>query len=154
MPTLEITAADPAEMPALIDVSERTMRACYAPFLGREAVEGWIAAGEVESFFEAALPRCFLLRFDGAIVGFSAVDGALLELLMIDVDWQHQGLGARLLAHTEAALFREHPQIRLESFAANTTANAFYRAMGWRQGDGFVDPETGIDMLHFTKRRD
>ena len=98
MPDIEITAAATADLPVLVAVSERTIRACYTPFLGPESVEGWIGEGQVQSFFEAALPRCRVLRADGAIAGFSATDGALLELLMIDVTRQRRGLGARLLA--------------------------------------------------------
>ncbi|THV28096.1 GNAT family N-acetyltransferase [Glycomyces paridis] len=43
-------------------------------------------------------------------------------------------MGRFLLDDAEALLFAAHPAIRLETFAANTAARAFYEARGWRPG--------------------
>ena len=64
---------------------------------------------------------------------------------------QGRGIGGALLEDAEAGLFEAHPVIRLESFAANTSANRFYEAHGWRTAARSTDPDTGAETVLFTK---
>ena len=130
-----------------------TIRTNYIPFLGRDAIETWIADGGVTDHVDTHLGACRVAERDGDIVGFCVTKGPLIELLMVAPTHQRRGIGRVLLADAEARLFTEHAAIRLESFADNSAANAFYVSQGW-QTDGLVaGQDTGIRTIGFGKRR-
>ena len=139
------------DLDMMVSISFRTMRASYTPFLTAEIVEDWLAGGNVEAFFDEHLTECLVIEDGGDIVGFSVTTGAKVDLLMIDRHHHREGFGRALLAHVEAELFETHPVLRLESFAGNRQANAFYTAHGWTPGEPFEDAKTGITMIPFTK---
>ena len=148
-----IRPAQAADLDGLIAFSRRTILACYPPFLGREAVEGYIASGAVEKFFAEKLPRCFILDQDGALAGLAAHTGSFVELLIVDVGLQRSGLGGRLMDHLEALLFETSSEITLESFTRNQQANAFYGKRGWSAVDHYDDKETGVPLIKMSKKR-
>ncbi|MFI7349383.1 GNAT family N-acetyltransferase [Streptomyces sp. NPDC049936] len=67
----------------------------------------------------------------GDLVGLLIAEGSTVDLLMIDADRRRQGLGRLLPAQAERLLFAEYREIRLEPFAGDVTAVAFYEACGW-----------------------
>ena len=148
-----IRDARESDREALVSVSYRTIRASYAPILGAEFVEGWLASGEVETYFDQNLPECRVIEDSGEIIGFSVAKGDLIDLMMIDSNRHREGFGRALLDYVEAELFGTHPVLRLASFAGNQTANAFYSARGWTPGEQLDDPEDGASKIRFSKRR-
>ncbi len=76
----------------------------------------------------------------------------MLDLLLVDVCEQGRGIGTLLLRHAEKILGRSYAELRLESFAANAPANAFYSRRGWIEGGWHHDVESGMDVLTFRKR--
>ncbi|MFE7273412.1 GNAT family N-acetyltransferase [Streptomyces sp. NPDC057623] len=87
----------------------------------------------VKSRLEKGGVRC--LSLEGRVIGLSILDGATIDLMMIDPDHHRRGLGRLLLRDAEETLLARYAAIRLESFADNTVANSFYEACGWRHGD-------------------
>ncbi len=152
MPTA-IRRAGIGDRDTLVSISIRTIRASYIPFLGMEAVEGWLAGGTVEAYFDQHLPDCSVLEESGEIVGFCVARGPMIDLMMIDCERHREGFGRTLLVHVETDVFRAHPVLRLESLADNQPANAFYAAQGWMPGEPFEDSETGVAMIPLTKQR-
>ena len=75
----------------------------------------------------------------------------MIDLMMIDVDWHRQGLGTRLLQHTEDVLLRQFDELTLESFEGNEQANAFYSKNGWVEVEGHLEDETGASKIVFRK---
>ena len=68
-------------------------------------------------------------RKNGAIAGFVSRDGADIHGLYLDPVVQRQGVGR---AYVQAAQAVE-PALRLWVYQANETAQAFYRALGFRE---------------------
>ncbi len=151
--TTAIRNARKSDRNALVSISVRTIRDSYISFLGVEAVEGWLASGNVEAYFDQNLPDSRVVEESGEIVGISGAKGGMIDLIMIDCERHREGLGRALLDHVETELFETHPILRLESFADNQQANAFYAVRGWTPGEPYEDLETGIAMIPFTKRR-
>ena len=58
---------------------------------------------------------------------------------MVDVRFHRQGLGSRLLSHSERVLFQTHRELVLESFEDNVAASSFYRKHGWVEVRRFFD---------------
>jgi GNAT superfamily N-acetyltransferase len=121
---------DLAELQAL---ARRTIDASYRWFLGDASVDWFIGSGASDDHIAAHLGQgqVHCLEVGGEIVGFTILDGPTIDLMMIDFPRHRQGLGKLLLSHAEALLFAQYQELRLESFAENIAANAFYEACGW-----------------------
>ena len=105
----------------------------------------------MESYTASHLGTCQVAEEAGEVVACHVTDGGLLDLLMVHPDRQGRGIGSAMLADAEARLFKAHPVIRLESFAANTSTNRFYERHGWRAAAPARHPDTGIETILFTK---
>ena len=70
-----------------------------------------------------------------------------------DVYAQGRGIGTLLLRHSEQLVFRSHTEIWLESFVANSRANAFYARRGWTRGGRHLDAKSGMDVWKFSKQK-
>ena len=140
-----------ADVPALITLSKRTLRACYAPFLGKKSVQAWIAT-VLDGYVREHVEGAWLASNDGGVSGYCVAKGPLLDSLLVDVCEQGRGIGTLLLRHAEKILGRSYAELRLESFAANAPANAFYSRRGWIEGDQHHDVEFALDMLTFRKQ--
>ena len=150
---INIRPARSADRAKLVSISVRTIRASYTGFLGRVAVEAWLASGAVEAYPDQHRAECRVVEEQGQVVGYCVTKGEVIDLLMIDSKRHREGFGRCLLDHIEAELFTAHPVLRLESFADNRPTNAFYVAQGWTLREQFKDPEAGVSKVKFTKRR-
>ncbi len=150
---LTVRPAQENDRDALVALAMCTIRTNYTPFLGRSAIQTWIANGEVTDYVDAHLGGCRVAERDGDVVGLCVTKGPLVELLMVTPAHQRRGIGRVLLADAEARLFAEHTVIRLESFADNSAANAFYRSQGWQPDEPFAGQDTGFRTIGFVKRR-
>jgi len=141
------------DLGALQELARRTIDARYRSFLGDDGVGWFISSGasddHIESHFRQGHVHC--LEVGGDIAGLMILDGPTVDLMMIDVDRQRQGLGRALLSQAEEMLFAQYEEIRLESFVDNRTANAFYEACGW----SVVGPleSEGPGKIEFVRRR-
>lgn len=140
------------DLGALQELARRTIDARYRSFLGDENVDWFVNGGasddHVESHFRQGHVRC--METGGDIVGLVITDEPTIDLLMIDVDHQRQGLGKTLLSRTEEMLFARFREIRLETFATNLAAIAFYGACGW-SARGPLESEP--DKIEFMRHR-
>jgi len=124
-----------ADLAALQALARRTIDASYRAFLGDEAVDRFITSGASDEHVETQLHRGHLhcMEAGGELVGLLILDGPTIDLMMIDVRRHRRGMGTVLLGHAEELLFARYEWARLESFADNEPANAFYAACGWRE---------------------
>jgi len=146
-----VRAAEAADVAILIGLSRRTIGASYRSFLGDEAVDDFIDSGDADAYVREHLAQCWVVIDDGSVVGFAVCVDATIDLMMIDESLHRRGLGRTLLSWIETMLFRDHNELRLESFAENRVANLFYSAHGWAETDRYVDTETSIHRIVFTK---
>jgi GNAT superfamily N-acetyltransferase len=147
-----VRAAIPSDLDALIALSHRTIRACYPPMLGKEAVDAFLDSGAADRFVAENMGRCWVITRDGAIAGYSVCRDNVIDLMMIDHPFHRQGLGIVLLRHVEQLLFQSFDDLRLDSFERNDSANAFYRKNGWREASRYFDQNSGVQKIVFQKR--
>ena len=148
---IDIRPCRPDDTSSLVELSARTLRASYTPFLGEDAVERWIA-GSLDEYVNRHLGNGWLAAEGGVARGFYVLKGQLLDLLLVDVRAHGQGVGTCLLGHAEAQLSQRYREVELESFVPNDRANAFYAKRGWVAGERRHDDESGVKVVRFTKR--
>jgi ribosomal protein S18 acetylase RimI-like enzyme len=89
---------------------------------------------EQRQYFESVVLPCNRVRVvadaDRRVVGFMASTPELIAQLYVHVDHQRRGIGSALLA---LAREESNGRLRLFTFAANESAQAFYRARGFRE---------------------
>ena len=150
---MAIRPARAGDREALAAIVLAAIRASFPTFLSVDTLERWLADDAVGKYVASHWEECRVAEEAGEAVACCFTDGDLLELLMVHPARQGRGIGGALLADAEARLFQAHPVIRLESFAANTSANRFYEARGWRAAARTTDPDTGVENIRFTKER-
>ncbi len=148
---MTIRRARSADREALAAIVLAAIRASFPTFLPADVVERWLADDAVGKYVASRWESCHVAEEAGEVVACCFTEGDLLDLLMVHPARQGRGVGGALLADAEARLFEAHPVIRLESFAANTAANRFYEARGWRTVGRTTDPDTGAETALFTK---
>jgi GNAT superfamily N-acetyltransferase len=156
---LERTAADeirpaiPGDADLLVELSRRTVDQCYRPCLGDATVERLMSGERIERTVMDGLPGCVVIARAGQPRGFALMEDNLIRLLMIDHQWQRQGLGQRLLGAVESSLFMRHARLWLENYAQNTPGIAFCKRLGWRPVSRYPDGAVGAPRLVFEKDR-
>ncbi|WP_207479943.1 GNAT family N-acetyltransferase [Arenibaculum pallidiluteum] len=118
--------------------AEIFLHARQAAFPGRSAFEAEDYALAV------AEDEVWVAEIGGLVVGFVSLDLAAddLRLIFVHPDWQHRGIGSRLLT---AACQRLDRPARLSCHADNRVARAFYERNGWI-------PEAGAESFVFYRK--
>ena len=148
---MTIRPAGTADREAIAAIVLAAIRASFPTFLPSDTLERWLADDAVGKYVASRWESCRVAEEAGEVVACCFTDGDLLDLLMVHPARQGRGVGGALLADAEERLFGAHPVIRLESFAANTSANRFYEARGWRAARRKTDADTGAETALFTK---
>jgi putative acetyltransferase len=133
MAAVTIRRPEPADLPALAEVACRSVRTAFAPILPAAILDH----KRPEDFARRFGPRLDDLRIavvddkggdaDGALLGFSLMTGAHLDMLFVDPAAQGRAIGSALLADAVKRGCRT-----LESFAHNRLARGFYESRGFR----------------------
>ena len=137
---------------AIKAIAKRVIRLNYTPFLGTDAVQGFIESGQADKEIDDGIHNCTVLMGDAIPIGFAITKESLLHLIMIDTVFQRLGYGSKLLKHTEDMLFMRYDCIYLNSFKANTTASQFYFKNGWSLVQNDEKCETDDMMIKFEKK--
>ncbi len=145
--------AEPEDAQTIKEIARRVIESNYTPFLGLEAVRGFIDSGLSDQEIDDGMGSCTLMIRDEGIVGFAITKDSLLHLIMVDTACQNRGYGAKLLAHIENILFGRYETICLQTFKENAQAVRFYLKNGWRITRETPVPEMGKTMLSFEKTR-
>jgi len=122
----------------------------YEPFLGRTAVEDFIAGGNVERYFEERWEESTVANVLGEIVGVAVRQGTLLDLLWVKPSMRSTGIGSTLMDTVERQAALEGPELRLEVWAVNRRAVGFYERRGFSADEVLTD-STGLEKLRLRK---
>jgi len=155
MTTYTIRKATPKDLRVIQELARGTIDKSYRSFLGDELVDWFLSSGGSDKELELQLDHCDVLLADGSVAAFSIYFDDLIHLMMVDSYLHRNGLGSRLLAHTEARLFAAgHAVIRVETFAGNRQAVAFYKKNNWTVARMEEDKENGFVRVYFEKYAD
>jgi putative acetyltransferase len=82
-PSIAVRPATPADIPAMAKVAERSYQGAFAAILEPEVLAARDAAFFAERF-QASWPRMRVAERAGAVVGFSLVTDAHLDMLFVE----------------------------------------------------------------------
>ena len=152
MNDIQIHKASLEDLPIIQEIARNTIDKCYRSFLGNEGVDWFINSGESDKELETNLSNCDVLLQDNSIVAFTIYFDDLIHLMMVDVNLQRNGLGSKLLSHSEGQLFNQcNSIIRLETFEGNQQAINFYKKNGWSIVKKEKDKEHDFFRIFFEK---
>jgi N-acetylglutamate synthase-like GNAT family acetyltransferase len=131
MDDLTIRRTTPADVPAISDLIQRTVRRSNARDYGAEVAELIAADYTPEKFARKMAERdLFVCLSGGRIVGTIGLGGDKLRSLFVEPGLQQGGIGARLVAHLEAHA-RRAGVVELQ-LSSSLTARGFYERLGYR----------------------
>lgn len=120
-------------------------------FLGDKGVDRFIESGAAEQYIIDNIVDCWVLEVNNKIIAFCVCKGSVLDLIMVETEFQRKGYGSELLKYCEQVMFSYFEEIKLESFERNEKANNFYRKHGWIQMDRKFDKESNAYKFIFMK---
>jgi ribosomal protein S18 acetylase RimI-like enzyme len=123
----------------------------YEPFLGRAAVEEFIARGDVERYFDQRWRQSTVGTSRGQIVGVAVREGTVLDLLWVKPSVRSKGVGSRLMGVVEAQAALDGKELTLEVWTVNQRAVRFYERRGFSVDGTLEDPVTGLEKLVMRK---
>ena len=122
-----ITPSDAADARLVADLVRvfRSARERHLPF----SLEVHGAAQDADYVARVMVPRqqVWVAEMDGAVAGFVAFDGDMVNHLFVAPEFQGRGVGSELLAIAK----RSAPSLQLWVFQVNTPAIRFYERHGF-----------------------
>jgi ribosomal protein S18 acetylase RimI-like enzyme len=126
----------------------------YGPFVGRRAVEEFIASGQVERYFEKHWYQATVATSGGEILGVAVLVDAVLDLIWVRPESRSRGIGTALLKVVEREAALESDALELEVWDVNERAVSFYEREGFSVSATTEDRATGLDKLVMRKALD
>jgi putative acetyltransferase len=149
--SLELRPATRDDVTALCAMQRASLVETYEPFLGRAAVEEFIAGGNVERYFEERWPQSIVAVACGEIIGVAVLEGTLLDLIWVNPPMRSKGIGSTLVQHIEDQAALDTDELTLEVWTVNRRAVAFYERRGFSVDRVLEDPLTGLEKLIMRK---
>jgi GNAT superfamily N-acetyltransferase len=149
--SLRIRSATQADVPAICALQSASLVETYEPFLGRTAVEDFIAGGNVERYFDAHWRESTIATVREEIVGVAVRHGTLLDLVWVKPSMRSKGVGSTLMATIESQARLDGNELRLEVWTVNRRAVGFYERRGFSVDGVVPDPVTGLEKLLMRK---
>jgi GNAT superfamily N-acetyltransferase len=151
---VELRPAVRADVAAIAAMQKASLLETYEPFLGRAAIEEFIAAGRVEDYFAEHWRDATVAVSGGDVVGVAVLVGGLLDLVWVRPRSRSQGIGSALLRAAEGEAAVGTDELTLEVWEVNRRAIAFYEREGFTVTATSEDPQTGLAKLVMRKALD
>ena len=148
---VELRPAVRADVAAIAAMQTASLPETYEPFLGRAAIEEFIAAGRVEDYFDEHWRDATVALSGEDVVGVAVLIDGLLDLIWVRPRSRSQGIGSALLRAAEREGAVGSDELTLEVWEVNRRAVAFYEREGFSVTATGEDPQTGLAKLVMRK---
>lgn len=132
-------------------MQEASLLETYEAFLGRAAIEEFIAGGQVERYFQEHWPQAMVATSRSEIVGVAVLVGALLDVIWVRPESRFQGIGSALMEAVESKALAGSSVLTLEVWGVNRRAVTFYERRGFAVSATTEDQQTGLEKLVMRK---
>ena len=123
-----------ADVPALIDLAQRSWLSGNCELAPMDAVWDWMEADSESKRFPDVWPKVTVAAYRSRILGLTSTDGREVADLWVHPSFQRRGIGCILLQVAEEEIqLAGHHASRLCYTEYNVAAPNFYRANGYTQ---------------------
>ena len=139
-----IETAKSSDVEELLTLSRKVTNHNSRMFLSKEMVDSFL---ESKFFIEEITNntnKMTLIKVEDKIIGLCVWIDAELVSLMVDPDYQGKGVAKRFLKEMMNRKLSKFDELYLECFKDNLRANAFYKKLGWKLSDCFLDDDLKI----------
>ena len=150
---LQLRPATETDQPAIVELCKTSIATTYGVFMAPERMRHWVEGQEVEHYVERMWPRMTvaMAEADEQLLGVVALDGHVIDLLWIRVNFRGRGIGSVLMEQAESTLAADHDVAELECFAPNGASIGFYESYGYTAVRTYFDAASGVDRVVMTK---
>jgi ribosomal protein S18 acetylase RimI-like enzyme len=149
--SLEFRSATRHDVRAICAMQRASLVETYESFLGRAAIEEFIAGGNVERYFEERWRQSTVATVRGEIVAVAVLEGTLLDLVWVKPSMRSKGIGSTLMENVEHQAALDRKELTLEVWTVNRPAVDFYERRGFSVDGTLEDPVTGLEKLVMRK---
>ena len=133
-PAITTRRAVEADVPALIDLAQRSWLSGNCELAPIQAVHDWMAADFESTRFPEIWPQVTVAEQGSRILGLTSTDGREVADLWIHPSFQRRGIGSVLLQVAEEEIrLAGHHTARLCYTEYNVAAPCFYRTHGYTE---------------------
>ncbi|MDE3000712.1 MAG: GNAT family N-acetyltransferase [Gemmatimonadota bacterium] len=123
-----------ADVPALIDLAQRSWLSGNCELAPIEAVRDWIECDFERTRYPEIWPNVTVAEHGSRILGLTSTDGQEVADLWVHPSFQRRGIGSTLLQVAEEEIqFAGYRTARLCYTEYNVAASRFYRAHGYTE---------------------
>lgn len=123
-----------ADVPALIDLAQRSWLSGNCELAPMEAVRDWLEEDHESRRYPQIWPKVTVAEHQSRILGLSHADSREVADLWVHPSFQRRGIGTLLLRKCEEEIHAAgHRVCRLRCTEYNVAAPLFYRARGYRE---------------------
>jgi len=148
----KLRKSKPSELQEIVALANKTFDTFYRSFLGDHNVDWYVGSGELKREIVKHANDLHVLLINNEIKGFAIYFNDFIHIMMIDEDAHRLGMGSFLMTAVEDQLFKNHDNIKLQSFVGNKIATAFYLKNGWKKGE-VNNSRKDVAMMYFEKER-
>jgi GNAT superfamily N-acetyltransferase len=143
----EVRPATRDDVPAIATMQKESLPETYEPFLGRAAVEEFVAGGNIDRYFDEHWHQSTVATVGGVVVGVAVLIDGLQDLVWVKPSVRSKGVGAALIETIDRQAAPESGELTLEVWTVNARAVDFYTRLGFSIRHTVADPETGLEKL-------
>lgn len=123
-----------ADVPALIDLAQRSWLSGNCELAPIEVVRDWIEDDFERTRYPEIWPNVTVAEHGSRILGLASTDGQEIADLWVHPSFQRRGIGSILLQMAENEIqLAGHHTVRLCYTEYNVAAPRFYRARGYKE---------------------
>ena len=148
----KLRKSNPSELHEIVALANKTFDTFYRSFLGDYNVDWYVGSGELKREIVKHANDLYVLLINNEIKGFAIYFDDFIHIMMIDEDAHRLGMGSFLMTAVEGQLFKNHKNIKLQSFVGNKIATSFYLKNGWTKGE-VNNARKDVAMMYFEKKR-
>ena len=131
---VSIRRAVEADVPALVDLAQRSWLSGNCELAPIQVVRDWMEADSESKRFPEIWPMVTVATIRSLILGLTSTDGHEVADLWVHPSFQRSGIGSILLQVAEEEIHRaDHACARLRYTEYNVAAPRFYRANGYKE---------------------